>query len=144
MPNVMPTSFIPRASVVHRIHPVTKMVWVLVYIVLAFTTQNIFILYGMALFAIGLALLAGVFRPLLKAAYLIVPVGSSLIALQVLAPAVERPWTPIAEIGFVTLYGDGLYYALVLLGRIISSMLLTLVMVMTTHPSDLFLAFSKL
>ena len=129
---------------VHRIHPVTKMVWVLVYIVLAFTTQNIFILYGMALFAIGLALLAGVFRPLLKAAYLIVPVGSSLIALQVLAPAVERPWTPIAEIGFVTLYGDGLYYALVLLGRIISSMLLTLVMVMTTHPSDLFLAFSKL
>lgn len=144
MPNVMPTSFIPRASMVHRIHPVTKMVWVLVYIVLAFTTQNIFILYGMALFAIGLALLAGVFRPLLKAAYLIVPVGSSLIALQVLAPAVERPWTPIAEIGFVTLYGDGLYYALVLLGRIISSMLLTLVMVMTTHPSDLFLAFSKL
>ena len=129
---------------VHRIHPVTKMVWVLVYIVLAFTTQNIFILSGMALFAIGLALLAGVFRPLLKAAYLIVPVGSSLIALQVLAPAVERPWTPIAEIGFVTLYGDGLYYALVLLGRIISSMLLTLVMVMTTHPSDLFLAFSKL
>ena len=144
MPNVMPTSFIPKASMVHRIHPVTKMVWVLVYIVLAFTTQNIFILYGMALFAIGLALLAGVFRPLLKAAYLIVPVGSSLIALQVLAPAVERPWTPIAEIGFVTLYGDGLYYALVLLGRIISSMLLTLVMVMTTHPSDLFLAFSKL
>ena len=144
MPNVMPTSFIPKASMVHRIHPVTKMVWVLVYIVLAFTTQNIFILYGMALLAIGLALLAGVFRPLLKAAYLIVPVGSSLIALQVLAPAVERPWTPIAEIGFVTLYGDGLYYALVLLGRIISSMLLTLVMVMTTHPSDLFLAFSKL
>ncbi len=129
---------------VHRIHPVTKMVWVLVYIVLAFTTQNIFVLYGMAIFAIGLALLAGVFRPLLKAAYLIVPVGSSLIALQVLAPAAERPWTPIAEIGFVTLYGDGLYYALVLLGRIISSMLLTLVMVMTTHPSDLFLAFSKL
>lgn len=144
MPNVMPTSFIPRASMVHRIHPVTKMVWVLVYIVLAFTTQNIFVLYGMAIFAIGLALLAGVFRPLLKAAYLIVPVGSSLIALQVLAPAAERPWTPIAEIGFVTLYGDGLYYALVLLGRIISSMLLTLVMVMTTHPSDLFLAFSKL
>lgn len=144
MPNVMPTSFIPRSSVVHRIHPVTKMVWVLVYIVLAFTTQNIFVLYGMAVLAIGLALLAGVFRPLLKAAYLIVPVGSSLIALQVLAPAVERPWTPIAEIGFVTLYGDGLYYALVLLGRIVSSMLLTLVMVMTTHPSDLFLAFSKL
>jgi energy-coupling factor transport system permease protein len=144
MPSAMPTSFISGNSVVHRIHPVTKIVWIFVYVILAFTTQNIFVLYGMAVLAIILAIVAGVFRPLLKAAYLIIPVGSSLISLQVLAPAVEKPWTPIAEIGFVTLYGDGLYYALVLLGRIVSSMLLALVMVMTTHPSDLFLAFSKL
>lgn len=144
MPSAMPTSFISGNSVVHRIHPVTKIVWVVVYVVLAFTTQNIFVLYGMAVLAVTLAIVAGVFRPLLKSAYLIVPVASSLISLQVLAPAVEKPWTPIAEVGFVTLYGDGLYYALVLLGRIVSSMLLALVMVMTTHPSDLFLAFSKL
>jgi energy-coupling factor transport system permease protein len=144
MPSAMPTSFISGNSVVHRIHPVTKIVWIFVYVILAFTTQNIFVLYGMAVLAIILAIVAGVFRPLLKAAYLIIPVGSSLISLQVLAPAVEKPWTPIAELGFVTLYGDGLYYALVLLGRIMSSMLLALVMVMTTHPSDLFLAFSKL
>jgi len=144
MPSAMPTSFIPGQSMVHRIHPVTKIVWIVVYVALAFTTQNIFVLYSVALLAIVLAIISGVFRPLLKAAYLIIPIGSSLISLQVLAPAVERPWTPIAEIGFVTLYGDGLYYALVLLGRIVSSMLLALVMVMTTHPSDLFLAFSKL
>lgn len=144
MPSAMPTSFIPGQSLVHRIHPVTKIVWILVYVILAFTTQNIFILYSMAILAIVLAVIAGVLRPLLKSAYLIVPVGSSLISLQTLAPAVEQPWTPIAEIGAVTLYGDGLYFALVLLGRIISSMLLALVMVMTTHPSDLFLAFSKL
>jgi len=144
MATAMPTSFIPGQSVVHRIHPVTKIVWIIVYVALAFTTQNIFILYSVALLAIVLAIVSGVFRPLLKAAYLIIPIGSSLISLQVLAPATERPWTPIAEIGIVTLYGDGLYYALVLLGRIVSSMLLALVMVMTTHPSDLFLAFSKL
>lgn len=144
MATAMPTSFIPGQSMVHRIHPVTKIVWIIVYVALAFTTQNIFILYSVALLAIVLAIISGVFRPLLKAAYLIIPIGSSLISLQVLAPATERPWTPIAEIGSVTLYGDGLYYALVLLGRIVSSMLLALVMVMTTHPSDLFLAFSKL
>jgi energy-coupling factor transport system permease protein len=144
MATAMPTSFIPGQSMVHRIHPVTKIVWIIVYVALAFTTQNIFILYSVALLAIVLAIVSGVFRPLLKAAYLIIPIGSSLISLQVLAPATERPWTPIAEIGIVTLYGDGLYYALVLLGRIVSSMLLALVMVMTTHPSDLFLAFSKL
>jgi len=144
MHTAMPTSLIPGTSIIHRIHPVTKILWVVVYVILAFTTQNVIILYGMAVFAILMALLGGVFRPLLKAAYLIVPIGSSLISLQVLAPAVEQPWTPIAEVGFVTLYGDGLYFALVLLGRIVSSMLLSLVMVMTTHPSDLFLAFSKL
>jgi len=140
----MPTSMIPGNSVIHRIHPVPKILWIVIYVILAFTTQNIFILYGMALFAVAMALLGGVFRPLLKAAYLIVPVGSSLIALQVLGPAADKPWTVLAEVGFVTLYGDGFYYALVLLGRIVSSMLLSLVMVMTTHPSDLFLAFSKL
>lgn len=144
MPSAMPTSFIPGDSVLHRIHPVTKILWIVIYVALAFTTQNIFVLYSVALLAMFLAIVSGVFRPLLKSAYLIIPIGSSLISLQVLAPAVERPWTPIAEIGFVTLYGDGLYYALVLLGRIVSSMLLALVMVMTTHPSDLFLAFSKL
>ena len=140
----MPTGMIPGSSIIHRIHRVTKILWVVVYVILAFTTQNIFILYGMVIFAVVLALLGGVFRPLLKALYLIVPVGSSLIALQVLGPAADKPWTVLAEVGFVTLYGDGFYYALVLLGRIVSSMLLSLVMVMTTHPSDLFLAFSKL
>ena len=85
----MPTGMIPGSSIIHRIHPVTKILWVVVYVILAFTTQNIFILYGMVIFAVVLALLGGVFRPLLKALYLIVPVGSSLIALQVLGPAAD-------------------------------------------------------
>jgi energy-coupling factor transport system permease protein len=144
MQMALPITMIPGDSVLHRINPLPKMIWVAGYIVLAFSTQNIVLLYAMALFALLLAPIAGVVRPLLKASMILVPVASSLVALQIIAPAVEKPWTPIAEIGPLTLYGDGLYYGLVLLGRIVASLLMALVMVMTTHPSDMFTTFAKL
>ncbi len=140
----LPISLIPGDSVIHRINPLTKIVWVVGYIVLAFSTQNIIVLYSMALFAFLLAPLAGVTKPLLKGALILVPIASSLLALQIIAPAVEKPWTPVAELGVLTIYGDGLYYGLVLLGRIVASLLIALVMVMTTHPSDLFTSLSKI
>jgi energy-coupling factor transport system permease protein len=144
MQGALPVAMIPGNSIIHRINPLAKLVWVVGYVVLAFSTQNIIILYSMALFALLLAPLAGVTKPLLKGALILVPVGSSLLALQIIAPAVERPWTPVGELGPLTLYGDGLYYGFVLLGRIVASLLMALVMVMTTHPSDLFTSFAKL
>lgn len=144
MQAALPIAMIPGNSIIHRINPLAKLVWVVGYVVLAFSTQNIIILYSMALFALILAPIAGVLKPLLKGALILVPVGSSLLALQIIAPAVERPWTPVAELGPLTLYGDGVYYGLVLLGRIVASLLIALVMIMTTHPSDLFTSFAKL
>ncbi len=144
MQAALPIAMIPGNSVIHRIHPLAKLVWVVGYVVLAFSTQNIIILYSMAAFAFILAPLGGVTRPLLKAALILVPVGSSLLALQIIAPAVERPWTHVAELGPLTLYSNGLYYGFVLLGRIVASLIIALVMVMTTHPSDLFTSFAKL
>jgi len=140
----LPVSLIPGDSLIHRINPLVKIVWVVGYIILAFSTQNIIILYSMALFAFLLAPIAGVTKPLLKGALILVPIASSLLALQIIAPAVEKPWTPVAEIGALTIYGDGLYYGLVLLGRIVASLLIALVMVMTTHPSDLFTSLAKI
>lgn len=140
----LPIAMIPGNSVIHRINPITKLVWVIGYIVLAFSTQNLIVLYGMALFAFLLAPIAGVTKPLLKGALILVPIASSLLALQIIAPAVEKPWTLIAEIGPLSLYSDGFYYGLVLLGRIVACLLLALVMVMTMHPSDLFSSLAKL
>lgn len=144
MQAALPIAMIPGNSIIHRINPLAKLVWVVGYVVLAFSTQNIIILYSMAAFALILAPIAGVLKPLLKGALIIFPVGSSLLALQIIAPAVERPWTPVADIGPLVLYGDGLYYGFVLLGRIVACLLIALVMVMTTHPSDLFTSFAKL
>jgi energy-coupling factor transport system permease protein len=140
----LPISMIPGNSFIHRINPVTKLVWVAGYVVLAFSTYNIIILYSMAVFAFLLAPLARVTLPLLKAMLVLLPISSSLLALQIIAPAVSKPWTVIGHIGPLQLYGDGIYYGFVLLGRIVASLLLALVMVMTTHPSDLFTSFAKL
>lgn len=144
MTAALPISMIPGDSVIHRINPIAKLVWVIGYIVLAFSTQNIFILATMAVFAFLLGIVAGVVKPLLKAMIILVPIGSSLLALQIIAPAVERPWTLAGAIGPLSLYGDGLYYGFVLLGRVVGSLIIALVMVMTTHPSDLFTSLAKL
>jgi energy-coupling factor transport system permease protein len=144
MTAALPISMIPGDSVIHRINPIAKLVWVVGYIVLAFATQNIIILGVMAVLAFVVGLVAGVVKPLLKAMIILIPIGSSLLALQIIAPAVERPWTQVGAIGPLALYGDGLYYGLVLLGRIVASLIIALVVVMTTHPSDLFTSLAKL
>jgi energy-coupling factor transport system permease protein len=144
MTAALPISMIPGDSFIHRINPIAKLVWVIGYIVLAFATQNIIVLGVMALLAFIVGVAAGVVKPLLKAMIILIPIGSSLLALQIIAPAVERPWTQVGAIGPLALYGDGLYYGLVLLGRIVASLIVALVVVMTTHPSDLFTSLAKL
>lgn len=144
MQGALPVSLIPGDSVLHRVHPLPKMIWVVLYVVVAFMTQNVVALFGMAALALLLGIIGGVLKPLLKASLIIVPIGSSLLALQLMAPAVEQPWTEIAQLGPITLYEDGLYYGLVLLGRIVACLLMALVVVMTTHPSDLFTTLAKL
>lgn len=144
MQAALPVALIPGNSIIHRINPITKIVWVVGYIVLAFATQNIIILGVMSIFAFLLGPIARITVPLLKGMLILVPIGSSLLALQMIAPAVEKPWTPAWELGGFVIYTDGLYYGIVLLLRIVASLIIALVMVMTTHPSDLFTSLAKL
>ena len=144
MNNALPVALIPGNSFIHNVSPGPKLIWIVGYIILAFSTQNIIILYSMAAIAFLLATMAGTLRPFLKGLLILVPIGSSLLAFQILAPAVEKPWTAVAHLGPVTLYRDGLYYGLVLFGRIFASLAIALVMLMTTHPSDTFTTFTKL
>jgi len=144
MQTALPIAMIPGDSVIHRINPIAKIVWIIGYIILAFSTQNIWILTAMSVFAFALGPIAGIVKPLLKGMIILIPIGSSLLALQIIAPAVERPWTEIGSIGPLPLYSDGLYYGFVLLLRIVASLIIALVVVMTTHPSDLFTSLAKL
>lgn len=142
--NPLPLALVPGDSFIHNVSPGPKMILVVGYVILAFSTQNIIILYSMAAIAFIFAIWAGILKTFLKGLLILLPIGSSLLALQILAPAVEKPWTAAAELGPVTLYIDGLYYGFVLLGRIFASLAIALVMLMTTHPSDMFTTFTKL
>lgn len=142
--NPLPLALVPGNSFIHNVSPGPKMILVVGYVILAFSTQNIIILYSMAAIAFIFAIWAGILKTFLKGLLILLPIGSSLLALQILAPAVEKPWTAAAELGPVTLYIDGLYYGFVLLGRIFASLAIALVMLMTTHPSDMFTTFTKL
>ena len=96
MTAALPISMIPGNSVIHRINPIAKLIWVVGYIVLAFATQNIIILGVMAVLAFVVGLVAGVVKPLLKAMIILIefPLLLSIaviLGLLVTGPAERRP-----------------------------------------------------
>jgi energy-coupling factor transport system permease protein len=72
------------------------------------------------------------------------PISLSLIVFQALAPAFPRPWVPIASLGPFTVYQEGIYSGLSLLTRAWAGSSFAVLLVLTTHPSDLFAALQKL
>ena len=68
MQGALPVALIPGDSVLHRIHPLPKMIWVVLYVIVAFMTQNIVVLYSMAALAFLLAIIAvNVYQPMVDA-----------------------------------------------------------------------------
>ena len=128
----------------HKLNPLTKGAWVLGYMILAFTTKSLYLLYGMALVALVLGLIAGVRRAMVKGLAILLPVFCSIVPLQIIAPAVPTPWELAGKIGPLSLYTPGVYVALMLFGRIFSCLAIALVLLLTTHPSDLFTSLAKL
>ena len=140
----VPVSLVAGDSFFHRLNPVAKLVWVVAIMVVSFATRNpIFLL---ALSGVGLLLVtaAGIWKPFARVMLILVPIGTSLIVFQSVAPAFPRPWTPITTLGPFTIYQEGIYSGLSLLSRATSMTIWALVMIMTTHPSDLFTSLSKL
>ncbi len=140
---MMPTAFVPGDSLVHRLNPIVKIVWILGLVVLAFSSRNVVLLYGVAVFALAAGALARVLPQLVRAALIIIPIGSSLIFLQSIAPA-QAGLPVLVSVGPISIYQQGIYNGLVLLGRIVAVLLFALVVVMSTHPSDMFVSFAKL
>ena len=144
MPNALPVSLVPGNSFVHRLNPITKVAWVVSYIVAAFATQNIVVLGTMIALATAIGVAAGVGSNLVRGLAILPPLGGSLIFIQAVAPAIAAPWTPIGAFGPFTIYQEGIYSGLMLFGRIASCLIMALVLVMTTHQNDLFASLSRL
>lgn len=140
----VPVSLVAGDSVIHRLNPIAKLAWVVVVMIIAFLTRNPIFLLGLAVVGLLLVTVAGIWRPFSRVMLILLPIGTSLIVFQSVAPAFPRPWTPITTFGPFTIYQEGIYSGLSLLSRAVSMTVFALVMIMTTHPSDLFTSLNRL
>lgn len=140
----IPLTLVPGNSVLHRINPLPKMVWAIGVLFLSFATRNPAILGVTVLLGLLLVVIARIWRAYLQVMMILLPIGLTLIVLQSIAPAFPKPWTPIVGLGPFTIYQEGIYSGVTLLLRILSMTTFALVMIMTSHPSDIFTSLQKI
>lgn len=137
-------SFVPGHSSIHRLHTVPKLLWALTAITAAFLIRNVTFLLVLALFGCLLIALSGTWKAFIRAMLVIASVLFAMIFFQSVAPAFPRPWDPIATVGPLTIYRQGIYSGFVFSLRIIIGSAFGLLVVMTTHPADIFSVFRRL
>jgi len=140
----VPISLVAGDSIIHRLNPIAKLAWVVAVMAIAFMTRNPIFLLALAGVGLVLVTIAGIWRPFSRVMLILLPIGTSLIVFQSVAPAFPQPWTPITTFGPFTIYQEGIYSGLSLLSRAVSMTVFALVMIMTTHPSDLFTSLNRL
>jgi energy-coupling factor transport system permease protein len=140
----IPIVLIPGDSFFHRLHPIPKLIWSIGAVVLAFATRNPLVLGVVFLGGLFLFVLSGTWRGYGRFIAILFPISLSLMVFQSLAPAFPPPWTPIAQIGPFTIYNEGVYSGLSILARAWAASNLAILMVMTTHPSDMFAALQSI
>ncbi len=135
---VIPISMVPGDSVIHRMNPLPKLMWTVGILAISFATRNIAVLGSLFLIGLILVLISGIQKSYLRVVMILFPISLTLITLQSVAPAFPRPWTPIVDLGPLTIYQEGIYSGISLLMRIFSMTTWALVTIMTSHPSDIF------
>lgn len=140
----IPVVFVPGTTFFHKLHPIPKIIWAIGAVVLAFGTRNPLFLFVMFVIGLLIIAMAGVFRAYWKVMAVLFPISLSLIVFQAVAPAFPKPWVPIASLGPFTIYQEGIYSGLSLLLRTWAGTNFAVLLVLTTHPGDMFTALQKL
>jgi energy-coupling factor transport system permease protein len=128
--------YTPRESPVHRWHPRTKLVYTGCAVLLAFVAPWPVLAAGLFVVATGLALLAralGAYVRMLRGALLLLFVALFVIQ-GLFYPGRE---TPLFRIGPVTVWVEGVRYALEVAARLLAMVGSMGVLVLTTRPADL-------
>lgn len=140
----IPIMQIPGNSYIHRLHPTTKMIWLVFIAIFSIMTRNPFILCALIIlgfFMLWISRISKHIGPLLS---LLIPITSFLIFLQAVSPINSGELTYIANLGPFTIYHEGLYNGFTKFVTIWSVSLFGLLFIATTHPSDLFTSLQKL
>jgi len=141
---LIPIVRVPGDSLFHRLHPLTKLAWAVGGVTMAFATRNPLVLGVVTVVGFVLLFMSRVWHGYLRFVLMFFPLSLSLIVFQSLAPAFPRPWVPLASIGPFTIYNEGIYSGLSLLTRAYAASNFSMLLVLTTHPGDLFAALQAI
>jgi energy-coupling factor transport system permease protein len=134
MPNAS-VSYQPGSSLVHDLHPVTKVLLVGCFILGAYLAP-IAVLGGFLLLLFLASTIAGVNRAAIKAAIpILVPLGVSLTVIQGVLTA--KTDVALLKLGPVTLWRAGVIEAVSFFGILSVFVLAGLIFILTTHPKRL-------
>jgi energy-coupling factor transport system permease protein len=135
--------YIPGASLLHRLHPLTKLVAAALLVAAIYLLP--WLLAPVILFVVLLALasLSGVAQPFLSATLrVLMPITISLFVIQgILFPPPGA--TPLFAIGPITLTREGLTFAFRTSTRLLAFTGAFLLLLQTTHPADLVSALTE-
>jgi len=134
--------YVDRASPVHRLNPVTKLVALLSLIVIVFALPywgSLIVLVSVILPAALIARCGGRLTKLGGAILL------PLVVVLALVQGLTFPGgqTPVWQWGILTVTSEGLMFALTIGARIVCLVLASLLLVLTTHPGDLMSALTE-
>jgi len=136
--------YMPGSTWLHRLYPLTKLVVFVLVMLVAFVFLNPLPSLLLSLAAIvvagsmGKKYLAGVAKPLI----LILPAVFAMIFFQSFFPVVAHP-RPFTFMNTVVYY-NGLYYGLELASRVILAITWGVLLILVTHPGDLFTSLRKI
>jgi energy-coupling factor transport system permease protein len=137
--------FVPGTSWLHRASPLPKLAWLVTSLIVILLTFEPAVLAAFVVIGAAITVSAGVGRAAARTVVALAPIAASILVLQTLAPVAcrEGSCTAVATLGPVTLYQEGLSYALTLVARLVGLELVAVATLATTHPSDLFAALRR-
>jgi energy-coupling factor transport system permease protein len=128
-----PIAYQPGDSILHRLHPLSKVAWLAALSSLLFAVQHLGIVLGILVGALIAFALAGL--PLGSGGLRIALVTAlGLGALQV---AFTREGVAVVTLGPIAMTRTGLHNGLFVAGRFVDVILLSYLFVLTTDPNDL-------
>ena len=137
--------YVPGASWLHRLSPVPKLAWLASVVVFAFVSFNPAMLVSIAVVGLVLAATAGILVNAVRALAILAPLAAAILLLQSIAPAAcGSTCTPVASLGPLTIFEEGVARGLTLVLRILAMEIAAILVLQTTHPSDLFAALARL
>ena len=137
--------YVPGTSWLHRLSPIPKLAWLAAAVVFAFVSFNALLLGSIVIVGLVLAATAGILVNALRALAILAPLAAAILLLQSIAPAAcGGACTPVAGLGPLTVYEQGVARGVTFVLRILAMETVAILVLQTTHPSDLFAALARL